>query len=111
MVQPRVPPDPREVRIYEEVLIALLPTWPPYECCTTTTSNPFVVSATIGFRTAWTSSPKVAEGSDIVDGRATLIHLYCCFSRSDVTLSHTLAMCHAPGTKTSVGLRDMLKML
>jgi hypothetical protein len=48
------------------------------------------------------SSEKVAEGFDIVVRRAALTHLYCCVSRSEAILSHVLALCHAPGTKTNV---------
>jgi hypothetical protein len=57
------------------------------------------------------SSKKVVDGFEVVEGRVTRMHLYCCASRSEVTLFQTSGVCHDPGTKMSVGLEDIVKRL
>lgn len=57
--------------------------------------------------TAWKSSLKDLDGSAIVVGNVTARQLKPCGFRMAVTLSQTLALCQAPGTKTSVGFGDI----
>ena len=54
------------------------------------------------------SSASVAAGFEHVEGSVTAIDLYCCLSVSAMTLSQVLAVCHAPGMKTSVGFGDIV---
>lgn len=77
----------------------------------TTTSCPWVVSAMIASRVALTSSPNDTEGLPAVVGRDMGMHLCCCASKSEVILFHVSVVCHAPGTKTRVGLLDMMNRM
>jgi hypothetical protein len=54
------------------------------------------------------SSLKAAEALEEHEGRLTGTHLKCCAFRCSMTLSHTAGVCHDPGTRTKVGLADMV---
>lgn len=55
------------------------------------------------------SSLKVAEELEEHDGRLAGTLLKCCASRYPTTLSHTAGVCHEPGTRTKVGVADMVE--
>lgn len=54
-------------------------------------------------------SRKDVEGVGVVEGSLMGMHLYCWSERMDVTLSHMLAVCQAPGISIRVGLEDMME--